>query len=380
MNNDKTRTGLALSGKCLENAWTLDYKDLRPGYIGQSIPAMTGYTIEELQALTMKDLLVPPSYELAAAVLKEHASAGEKGPVSLDVDIVRKDGRTLRVDVDVAVERDSSGNPVRFIWFAGRRKAADETWKVIEFRGLVSSISMNFINIHPMKLGKGVYDSLKRIAEFFGADRGYISTFYTDTNLNIKREWRDGDITSAHETAVTVLKHSCPWALENLKKNAAVTIDTLSDLPPEAENEKRLFTDLKVKSAVVLPMLSSGELTGLLVFETLREERSWSADDVSSLMVFCAIFTDIIERAQAEKELLDIFFSRLSEREVELLKYLACGLEWPEDKRFIGKKMDVLPGTLDKFMTRVKGKMKLDDTGTVIKIARLYLADHIFNA
>ncbi len=90
-----------------------------------------------------------------------------------------------------------------------------------------------------------------------------------------------------------------------------------------------------------------------------------------------AVVTDITrekradqQRRRVEKKLLDLFLSRLSERETELLSYLINGYRWPEQKREICKLMDVLPSTLDKFMSRIRKKMDIDDIDTILTIAR----------
>ena len=60
------------------------------------------------------------------------------------------------------------------------------------------------------------------------------------------------------------------------------------------------------------------------------------------------------------------------DREIELLKFFAEGYTWPEDKRILGKKMDVLPGTLDKYHARIKEKMNIEDNKKVAKVASMH--------
>jgi len=91
---------------------------------------------------------------------------------------------------------------------------------------------------------------------------------------------------------------------------------------------------------------------------------------------YLSVFRDITnrkmadeERKRLEDELLEIVFKRLSDREIEFLKVLAGGLHWPKQKRDIGKIMDVLPGTLDQFMGRIKKKMETYDIEKIAAIA-----------
>lgn len=85
------------------------------------------------------------------------------------------------------------------------------------------------------------------------------------------------------------------------------------------------------------------------------------------------------ERDHFENELLHLFFNRLSHREMELLNYLTHDFIWPEDKREIGKIMDVLPGTLDKFMARIKTKLHINDIDKIIDFSKRMNDSEILN-
>jgi len=78
------------------------------------------------------------------------------------------------------------------------------------------------------------------------------------------------------------------------------------------------------------------------------------------------------EREKLKKELLKILFKRLSKREVELLHHISRGFAWPEQKREIGKAMNVQPSTLDQFVYRIKKKMELTDLLQIARIASIH--------
>ena len=97
----------------------------------------------------------------------------------------------------------------------------------------------------------------------------------------------------------------------------------------------------------------------------------WSKDAISLLKMISVIFVNALDRKNIKQKLVDVILHRLSEREIELLNYLSEGYRWPADKRLLGKIMDVLPGTLDKFMARIKSKMRADELEQVIAYLRL---------
>lgn len=113
--------------------------------------------------------------------------------------------------------------------------------------------------------------------------------------------------------------------------------------------------------------------------ETFTAELSISClkNEIPSSEFYIFIFKDITKRKIAEKksaetqiELFELFLSRLSCRELILLNFLNSGYNWPKDKRFISKQMDVLPGTLDKFMSRIKNKLQIKDIDKIIQISK----------
>ncbi|MBN1500804.1 MAG: PAS domain S-box protein [Spirochaetes bacterium] len=98
-------------------------------------------------------------------------------------------------------------------------------------------------------------------------------------------------------------------------------------------------------------------------------------NSVLNLTLYIIAVRDITVRKEAQirsesiqRELLELFFNRLSDRELELLGFIKNGSKWPSEKRQIAKTMYVLPGTLDKFMTRIKAKLQTGDLEKIIKI------------
>ena len=94
-----------------------------------------------------------------------------------------------------------------------------------------------------------------------------------------------------------------------------------------------------------------------------------------SLKGYLAVFRDISDRVKAEeenlrleKQLLSIIIKRLSDREIEMIGKIYNGNRWPEKKNAIAEIMNVKPGTLDKFMSRIKAKLETDDTAMILQI------------
>ncbi len=126
-----------------EVVWTFGM-DL--GFISTS-PAsarVTGYPNEEMVMMKAQDLLSPASFELAAQILDEELAVENSGQPfdphrsrTLELEVRRKDGEHIWVEVNTKFNRDADGNPTKVL-VVGRditeRKQAEEALEESEKR------------------------------------------------------------------------------------------------------------------------------------------------------------------------------------------------------------------------------------------------------
>jgi PAS domain S-box-containing protein len=96
--------------------WLLDIATERLTYMSPSVQRYLGYSSEEAQGMSMRELLTPASNELAvrrlAELLAALAAGDEKARASThELDQVRKDGSIVPSEVSVTVLSDESGRP-----------------------------------------------------------------------------------------------------------------------------------------------------------------------------------------------------------------------------------------------------------------------------
>jgi PAS domain S-box-containing protein len=91
--------------------------DFQLTYVSPSISPLLGYSVEEVMAQTMEQILTPTSFEAARkAIAKALAadSAAEEGLYAsrmLDLELTRKDGSTVWTEVKATLLHDSDGRP-----------------------------------------------------------------------------------------------------------------------------------------------------------------------------------------------------------------------------------------------------------------------------
>ncbi|MCP4130008.1 MAG: PAS domain S-box protein [bacterium] len=255
------------------------------------------------------------------------------------------------------------------------RKRTEEALQYrVEFERLIGAISATFINLHSNEIDIGIVKALEEIGKFGEDDMGFVFQYGSDRDVMINtHRWRSSGITPAEEKKIELHMNNLSWFREKIARFEIINVPDVQMLPPEASLEKKMLINEEVQSFIVIPMMSRVSLLGFIGFGTVSKKKQWPEEIIPLYEMISLIFANLIERKQIENELIDILMSRLSDREVSLLQHLADGHTWPRDKRYIARAMDVLPGTLDKFMARIKEKMNLEDLDKLMKVVNIHL-------
>ena len=105
-----------LSETIADVIWTMDLNQ-HITYASPSILSLTGYTVEEVQRMELREILAPESFALAREILLEelrleyqtdHEPSHTR---TLDLNLVRRDGSTLWCEAKMSFLRDEVGRP-----------------------------------------------------------------------------------------------------------------------------------------------------------------------------------------------------------------------------------------------------------------------------
>ena len=104
--------------------WVLDISSERFEYMSPSIQDMLGYSVEEMQAFPLKDILSPESFAMARekgdTLLARERSGLADGPVldSFELETLRKDGQKIWMETTIKSLRESDGKIRRLLGVA----------------------------------------------------------------------------------------------------------------------------------------------------------------------------------------------------------------------------------------------------------------------
>ena len=98
--------------------YRMDIETGRYTYASPSVKKLLGYTVEEALTLRTQDYVTADSYALQQKKLNDALENHQTGPAIFELEAVRKDGRTLPVEVHVKLLQDENGNPVEVLGVA----------------------------------------------------------------------------------------------------------------------------------------------------------------------------------------------------------------------------------------------------------------------
>lgn len=182
------------------------------------------------------------------------------------------------------------------------KRMEEELSHRLQFEGLISEISTEFINLVPAEIDAGINHALQKVGRFAQADRGYVFQMNHDgTRMSNTHESCAGKIPPKIDTLQDLPVSAFPWAIETLRRENILHVSSVADFPPEAEHEKKQFIDMGVKAFVVFAMKSNNRLTGFVGFDWIRHEETYSEDVASLLHILGVVFGNALERKNDEQ-------------------------------------------------------------------------------
>jgi len=169
----------------------------------------------------------------------------------------------------------------------------------LRFESLVSDLSAGFVNISSQQIEDQISTCLRRITEFFDADRCTLGLFSEDgTQLTRAFEYlREGV-----EPAPSALSQDqLPWYMAQLVQGKMVMINRLEDLPADAEEERRLCLAKGMKSLLSIPMVMGQKTLGSCALVSVRAERVWPEDLVHRMQLIAEVLAGALARKRSEE-------------------------------------------------------------------------------
>jgi len=164
--------------------WTMDF-NMRYTFASPSFPQLTGYTLEEINQVHFSKLMTAESAALVEKIIAQDFEEADlwrpKNPAVsrvVEIELIRKDGRHIWIELKASFQRDDEGNPIGLIGVArdvtDRKKAeklleeSEKHYRLIveNVSDIILTIDFNFNLIfisNPTRLIAGyTFDEIKR--------------------------------------------------------------------------------------------------------------------------------------------------------------------------------------------------------------------------
>lgn len=249
------------------------------------------------------------------------------------------------------------------------RRELAEVNKKLEYRAeienLIATISIQFINLPPEDIAKGMVSALSTIGEFAGAEHGFAVLLSRD-RASVDRifEWHGEGIDPAIQTLRGFSVDSFKWWMEKLDKFGYLVIPRVSDLPAEALPEMEMLRSRSIRSLVAVLMVYSDSLVGFLGLDSGRKDKVWMEEDLAILQMLGVVFVNALERKRTEESVRELEEQFRQSQKMESIGTLTGG---------IAHDFNNILTAISGFGNLLKEKIQVDDTG------RTYL-EHVLSA
>jgi signal transduction histidine kinase/ActR/RegA family two-component response regulator len=207
------------------------------------------------------------------------------------------------------------------------RVAEEALYQRIRLEQIVNEISINLIGADTDKLDEAINMAIKTIGETTGVDRSYIFLFSEDLEtMSNTHEWCNKGVDPQIDHLQNLSADIFPWWMSWLKRHENIHIPWVKDLPPEANVEKEMLEEQDIQSLIVVPMTYKNRLIGFVGFDSVKEEKKWTNEDIGLLRVVSNLFAMALERKHGEEERHNLKERLRHSQKMEAIGLLAGGI------------------------------------------------------
>ena len=179
-----------------------------------------------------------------------------------------------------------------------RRKTKGEVERLLEFQQTVTGISSRFVGV--TNIDDAIKECLRDICVFSDASRVFLIQFIPNTRIPGKK-YEYIRVKPPREEMYTLGPGKSIWWNTKLTNIEVIRIDDLSQLPPEAAEEKRNLEAMGVKAALFIPILIEKKVDGFIGLSNVLQPVHWSNECVDIIRIAGEIIANALQRARAEE-------------------------------------------------------------------------------
>ena len=177
---------------------------------------------------------------------------------------------------------------------------------------------------------KPIEKAMNLLLDYFSADWGYVAIFEkdglaADFACEVMSSWVEVPKDDRNKLTYDII----PWIIDTVKTGHDIVLSDIADLPAEANIDKILLSEQRLKSMLIIPLTFHNRIQGFIGFDSVRKSRFWTASEVEDMHIIAGIFSIIIERWQTSYNLEESRkrISKLSTKFQQFFNNLPIGVE-----------------------------------------------------
>jgi PAS domain S-box-containing protein len=278
-------------------------------YASPKVKDLLGYEPAEVVGRTPFDFMPPEDAERVRQDFRR-CIEGRLPLTHLENVNCHKSGRRVVLETSGVPIFDAQG---AFCGYRGvdrditRRKETEEALRHRQaFEQLITAISARLVHIDLHQTDAALGEALADLGRFAGVDRSYLFEFDEgrDTMRNT-HEWCAEGIQPHLAELQNLAVADFPQVAEQVRQGRVAQVPRVQDLPPEEAAAKREFQREGIQSLVLIPTVCRGKVVGFLGLDSVRTERTWSAEMVGLLQITANVLAGAMARRRAEQDLRD---------------------------------------------------------------------------
>ncbi|WP_281232542.1 PAS domain S-box protein [Flavobacterium gelatinilyticum] len=299
-------------------------------FINEFAYSLLGYAEDEIINKHYSNF-IHEKYSLSAVDFYENfENNGNKFPI-IELPILKKNGHELWISQKIIIRKNDLGQT---IGFAGIARDITET-KNAENEKKRRLEKIEAYNNSTKKLSTtdfSTYADLNTVIDFIikeasGVSKANRVSFwkYYDDLIKCKNLY---SIDSQNLTDKNILnKEAYPIYFETLKNKAIINAPDVFNKLETSEFETVYFTKNRIKSMLDVPIFLSGQLAGVVCFESTEEQREWDNEDIN----YARTISDVISLATSSQMRLE------AEKRLEFKSQLLSALSLCTEKFLLSK-------------------------------------------
>lgn len=268
-------------------------------YANTAVAKRFGYLVGELTEMHVLEIYAPELRDSAQDVFEE--ILGGRRTIC-ELPILTCKGNSIPVETRVWVG-NWKGSPSVFGLIkemTQRVEIKERTLLPSAIKSVLMELATHFINLPLLEIGSGISASLAMMGEILPADRVYVfNCDFGNQVATVTYEWcRKGIAPQIDQLRAIPADTFSEWLEQHLRGNG-ILFEHIDDYHADDDTEAMLESH-HIKSLVRIPMMQGDHCVGFVSFDSFRDYRVYTDDEIKLLKIFARILVNVLNREHEE--------------------------------------------------------------------------------